>query len=98
MAPNYPNSLSHLTQEECDKIIDILFDFREGIAQVGDDLVNDPKSTREMVEENNEELREMDRLLDRLTPGAEGIDSDRFDSDNDRSEAEEMRNHFHFGS
>jgi hypothetical protein len=49
-----PNSLSHLTQEECDKIIDILFDFREGIAQVGDELVNDNTSTREMIDLNNE--------------------------------------------
>jgi hypothetical protein len=90
-----PNTLSHLTQEECDKIIDILFDFREGIAQVGDDLVNDSASTREMIDLNDEELREMDRLLDRLNPGAEHFKTLKLD---DCSEAEEMRNHFHFGS
>lgn len=92
----YPNSLSHLTQEECDKIIDILFDFREGIAQVGDEIVNDTSSTREMIDLNNEELRDMDRLLDRVTPGAEGFKA--LHSNDDCSEAQEMRNHFHFGS
>jgi hypothetical protein len=90
-----PNSLSHLTQEECDKIIDILFDFREGIAQVGDELVNDSASTREMIDLNNEELREMDLLLDRVTPIAKAFKPLQSD---DCSEAEEMRNHFHFGS
>jgi SMC interacting uncharacterized protein involved in chromosome segregation len=93
--PTYPNTLSHLTQEECDKVIDILFDFREGIAQVGDELVNDNTSTREMIDLNNEELRELDRLLDRVNPGAEGFKTLQSD---DCSEAEEMRNHFHFGS
>lgn len=94
----YPNSLSHLTQKECDKIVDILFDFRNGLADVNDEIIQDPNSSREDIETSNEEIRMMDRLLDRLTPGAKCDVPPEESENNYDDDSASLRDHFHFGS
>ncbi len=94
----YPNSLSHLTQKECDKIVDILFDFRNGLADLNDEIIQNPNSSREDIEVSNEEIRNMDRLLDRLTPGAKCDSLPQESEDNYDDDSASLRDHFHFGS
>jgi hypothetical protein len=94
----YPNSLSHLTQKECDKITDILFDFRNGLADLHEEIVQDPNTSRADIDMSNEELREMDRLLDRLTPGAKCDSLPQESEDNYDDDSASLRDHFHFGS
>lgn len=94
----YPNSLSHLTQKECDKIVDILFDFRNGLADLNDEIIQDPNSSREDIEVSNEEIRNMDRLLDRLTPGAKCDSLPQESENNYDDDSASLRDHFHFGS
>lgn len=61
-----PNSLSHLTQDECDILVDLIYAYREDIAVEREFAVEDGTFTKEDIDEMNSKMRTIDTLCERL--------------------------------